>query len=84
MKACAGEPARPSASGTQPSAGEPACPSVAVHSRVLIEFCCGPDSKLGDRTRKHSKDCFVIRCTEEREREMLLLDQTGWKSDRNS
>ena len=67
MKACAGEPARSDASGTQQRAGEPACPSVASHSRVLIEFCCGPDSKLGDRSRKFSKDCFVIRCTEERD-----------------
>ena len=38
MKACAGEPARLDASGTQQPAGEPACPSVASHSRVLIEF----------------------------------------------
>jgi len=67
MKACAGEPARLDASGTQQPAGEPACPSVASHSRVLIEFCCGPDSKLGDRSRKYSKDCCVIRCTEERD-----------------
>ena len=67
MKACAGEPARSDASGTQQRAGEPACPSVASHSRVLIEFCCGPDSKLGDRSRKFSKDCSVIRCTEERD-----------------
>ena len=67
MKACAGEPARSDASGSQQRAGEPACPSVASDSRVLIEFCCGPDSKLGDRSRKHSKDCYVIRCTEERD-----------------
>ena len=67
MKACAGEPAPSTVSGSQQRAGEPACPSVASHSRVLIEFCCGPDSKLGDRSRKHSKDCYVIRCTEERD-----------------
>jgi len=67
MKACAGEPARSDASGTQQRAKEPACPSVASHSRVLIEFCCGPDSKLGDRSRKYPKDCYVIRCTEERD-----------------
>ena len=67
MKACAGEPAPPIVSGSQQRAGEPACPSVASHSRVLVEFCCGPDSKLGDRSRKHSKDCYVIRCTEERD-----------------
>ena len=76
MKACAGEPARSDASGSQQRAGEPACPSVASHSRVPIEFCCGPDSKLGDRSRKHSKDCYVIRCTEERE--MLHLDRIEW------
>ena len=58
---------RSDASGTQQRAGEPACPSVASHSRVLIEFCCGPDSKLGDRSRKYPKDCYVIRCTEERD-----------------
>ena len=67
MKACAGEPVPSTASGSQHRAGEPACPSVASHSRVLIEFCCGPDSKLGDRSRKYSKDCYVIRCTEERD-----------------
>ena len=66
-KACVGELARLDASGTQPSAGEPACPSVDKHSRVLIEFCCGPDSKLGDKSRKVSKGCCVIRCTEERD-----------------
>ena len=67
MKACAGEPVPSTTSGSQQRAGEPACPSVASHSRVLIEFCCGPDSKLGDRSRKFSKDCFVIRCTEDRD-----------------
>ena len=67
MKACAGEPAPSTVPGSQQRAGEPACPSVASQSRVLIEFCCGPDSKLGDRSRKHSKDCYVIRCTEERD-----------------
>ena len=67
MKACAGEPARHSASTTQKCAGEPACPSIAAHSRVLIEFCCGPDSKLGDRTRNYSKDCYIIRCPEGRD-----------------
>ena len=41
MKACAGEPARSDASGTQQRAGEPAWCSVASHSRALIEFCCG-------------------------------------------
>ena len=67
MKACAGEPVPSTTSGSQQRAGEPACPSVALHSRVLVEFCCGPDSKLGDRTRKFSKDCYVIRCTEDRD-----------------
>ena len=66
-KARAGEPVPSTASGSQQRAGEPACPSVASHCRVLIEFCCGPDSKLGDRTRKFSKDCYVIRCTEDRD-----------------
>ena len=66
-KACAGELARLDACETQPCAGEPACPSVDKHSRVLIEFCCGPDSKLGDRSRNASKGCYVIRCTEERD-----------------
>ena len=66
-KACAGEPVRSDASGTQPSAGEPACPSVGRHSRVLVEFCCGPESKLGDRSRKASRNCHVIRCTEDRD-----------------
>ena len=66
-KACAGEPVRLDTSGTQPSAGEVACPSVERHSRVLVEFCCGPDSKLGDLTRKASKGCHVIRCTEDRD-----------------
>lgn len=57
---------RHSASTTQKCAGEPACPSIAAHSRVLIEFCCGPDSKLGDRARNYSKDCYIIRCPEGR------------------
>ena len=62
-----GAPARLAASGTQYCAGEPACLPVAAHSRVLVEFCCGPDSKLGDRSRKSSQDCYVVRCTEERD-----------------
>ena len=34
---------------------------------VFWLFCCGPDSKLGDLTRRASKGCHVIRCTEERD-----------------
>ena len=66
-EACAGELARHEASGTQLCAGESVCPSVDKHSRVLIEFCCGPESKLGDQSRKVSKCCYVIGCTEERD-----------------
>ena len=75
MKACAGEPVPTTVSGSQQRAGEPACPSVASHSRVLIEFCCGPDSKLGDRSRKIQK---IVMSSDVRKREMLRLDRIEW------
>ena len=34
------------------------------YNRIIIEFCCGPKSKLGTPTT-WSKDCLVIRITEE-------------------
>ena len=35
---------------------------IAYPERTLIEFCCGPDSKLGQtQTIKHAKGCTVIR-----------------------
>ena len=37
------------------------------HDRVLVEFCCGPESKLGDLSRKPTKGCHIIRCTEDRD-----------------
>ena len=46
-------------------------PSAVVASsgpqRILIEVCCGPNSKLGDTSRRHAKGpgCIVIRITEQ-------------------
>ena len=44
---------------------------LALQLTSTVEFslnvCCGPDSKLGDKSRKVSKGCCVIRCTEERD-----------------
>ena len=37
------------------------------HDRVLVEFCCDKNSKLGDTSRPASKGCKVIRCTEDRD-----------------
>ena len=34
------------------------------HNRVIIEYCCGPLSKIGEE-RKWSVDCLVMRVTEE-------------------
>ena len=50
-------------------AGEPACPSKpsGSHDRILVEFCCGPNSKLGDTTRRAADGCYVVRCTEDRD-----------------
>jgi hypothetical protein len=48
------------------------CPAIAAllghgvsqskHTRIIIEFCCGPKSKLGIKTC-WSKGCLVIRVT---------------------
>ena len=44
-------------------------PSAVVASsgpqRILIEVCCGPNSKLGDTSRKQAKGCIVFRITEQ-------------------
>ena len=55
-------------------ANHPACP-IATHDasdliqknqRLIIEFCCGPDSKLGQTSKiKEASNCRVIRVTEE-------------------
>ena len=47
--------------------GELRANSSDSHDRVLIEFCCGPESKLGDPSRRVAKNCHVIRCTEARD-----------------
>ena len=49
-------------------AGEPAAAATSgPHDRVILEVCCGPNSKLGDTTRGVTKGCKVIRCTKERD-----------------
>ena len=44
-------------------------PSAVVASsgpqRILIEVCCGPNSKLGDTSRKQAHGCIVFRVTEQ-------------------
>ena len=34
------------------------------HNRIIIEYCCGPNSKIGQQ-HLWSKDCLVIRVTEQ-------------------
>ena len=58
----AGQPASDPIS--KASAGQLASPASSPCDRVLIEFCCGPESELGKHT-KVSKGCDVIRLTEE-------------------
>ena len=43
-----------------------------THQRIIIEFCCGPESKLGQAT-VWSKGCKVIRVTES-------MDATKWET----
>jgi len=37
---------------------------IPKYNRIIIEYCCGPESKLGQKT-KRSKDCLVFRATEQ-------------------
>ena len=39
--------------------------STRSRKRLLLEFCCGPESKLGNRSNMVDNDCVVIRLTEE-------------------
>ena len=39
---------------------------IPKNKRLIIKFCCGPDSKLGQTSKiKEASDCVVIRITEE-------------------
>ena len=35
------------------------------YDRIMIEYCCSENSKLGEENRKHSRGCKVIRVTED-------------------
>jgi hypothetical protein len=55
-------PPRPTKVAKEVTPAAPGCSSRGMN-RTIIEFCCGPDSKLGQE-RAASKGCNVIRVTE--------------------
>jgi hypothetical protein len=51
---------------SKPCAGQPAAPAKpAQNQRLIIEFCCGPESRLGQVSKcKEARGCKVERITE--------------------
>ena len=68
-------PPRPTKAVKEVVTAAPGCSSLG-YNRTLIEFCCGPDSKLG-QDRAASNGCRVIRVTERKT--LRLRSAKSWQ-----